>query len=100
MVVTVMPGSLIDEDLLKVAGGAKKHKPAATFGGTRLKKCHWQGTSKLRLHRIDSHPFIPNTLIDVFSPGIALRSSGCAWEYSKSIRGWILCSCLSLRVNV
>lgn len=47
--VTVLPEGLIDENLLKVAGAGTSHKPAATFGGTRLKKCHWQGTSEFRL---------------------------------------------------
>ncbi len=47
LVVTVMPESLVDENLLEIAaGGSKKKKPAATFGGLRLKKCHWQDTSK------------------------------------------------------
>lgn len=47
IVVTVVPESLVDENLLKVAGGGKKHKPAGTFGRTRLKKCHWQGVGEL-----------------------------------------------------
>eukprot|EP00903_Cladosiphon_okamuranus_P016056 g14823.t1 len=45
LVVTVVPESLIDESLLEVAGGAMKHKPATMYDGTRLKKCHWQGTN-------------------------------------------------------
>lgn len=46
LVVTVMPESLIDKNLLEIAGGSKKKKPATAFGGMRLKKCHWQDTSK------------------------------------------------------
>lgn len=54
LVVTVVPESLIDENLLGVAGGGELHKPAGTFGGTRLKKCHWQDISKLWLRPIAS----------------------------------------------
>ncbi|CAM9504447.1 unnamed protein product, partial [Ectocarpus fasciculatus] len=45
LLVTVEPESLIDENLLQVAGGDKKRKPANAFGGTRLKKCHWQNVN-------------------------------------------------------
>eukprot|EP00752_Nemacystus_decipiens_P013794 g12246.t1 len=50
LVVTILPESLIDENLLSLASGAKKHKPTATFGGSRLKKCHWQGTNSKGEH--------------------------------------------------
>ncbi|CAM9950179.1 unnamed protein product [Scytosiphon promiscuus] len=42
LIVSVMPESLVDENLLKVAGGGKRRKTAGMFGRTRLKKCHWQ----------------------------------------------------------
>ncbi|CBJ33282.1 C2H2 zinc finger protein [Ectocarpus siliculosus] len=45
LLVTVEPESLIDENLLQVAGGGKKSKPANPFGGARLKKCHWQNVN-------------------------------------------------------
>lgn len=74
---TVLPESLIDENLLKVAGGATKHKPAGTFGGTRLKKCHWQGTSKWFLDHVAPHtPWLFLFLAQNGAPRVALVSPG------------------------
>lgn len=60
-VVTVVPESLIDDSLLQVAGGGKKRKPAGAFGGTRLKKCHWQDISKWRPHPTGTY-YLSSTL--------------------------------------
>ena len=85
LVVTVLPESLIDENLLKVAGGAKKRKPA-TFGGTRLKKCHWQGTSKWFLDGFLSNPNTPTVLVVA---GDIFHGFDCVLGCSSASRPWV-----------
>ena len=43
-----MPSDLIDGNLLAMADASKQRssKPLESFGGTRLKKCHWKDISE------------------------------------------------------